>query len=102
MSLGVREYKVADLGPDAVKSCFALPCRMQDVSDVPRDRLVGSIGKDAVLDGDCRQLKMLPFAKLAQSAGGIICCFARNAGHVATSCSILSHRSNVDGVTLYV
>ena len=33
--------------------------------------------KDAVLDGDCRQLKMLPFAKLAQSAGGIICCFAR-------------------------
>ena len=58
--------------------------------------------KDAVLDGDCRQLKMLPFAKLAQSAGGIICCFARNAGHVATSCSILSHRSNVDGVTLYV
>jgi hypothetical protein len=50
---------------------------MQDVCDVPRDRLVGSNGKDAVLDGDRRHLKMLPFAKLAQSAGGIICCFAR-------------------------
>ena len=75
---------------------------MQDVSDVPRDRLVGSIGKDAVLDGDRRQLKMLPFARLAQSSGGLFVASLEFADHVATSCSIFSHRSNVDWVTLNV
>ena len=51
---------------DAVKGCFAAPWRTPDVSDVPRDhRLVGSNGKGAVLAGDRRQLRMLPFAELA-------------------------------------
>jgi hypothetical protein len=81
-----REYEAADLGPDAVKGCFALPCRMPDVYDVPRDRLVGSNGKDAVLDGDRRQLKMLPFARLAQSSSLFVASL-EFADHVATSCS---------------
>ena len=85
-----REYEAADLGPDAVKGCFALPCRMQDVSDVPRDRLVGSNGKDAVLDGDRRQLKMLPFARLAQSPSLFVASL-EFANHSSASCWTIAH-----------
>jgi hypothetical protein len=61
--------------------------RMPDVCDVPRDRLVGSNGKDAVLDGDRRQLKMLTFARLAQSPSLFVASL-EFANHVAASCSI--------------
>jgi hypothetical protein len=66
---------------------------------VPRDRLVGSNDKDAVLAGDRRQLKMLPFARLAQSSSSVDPSL-EFADHVAASCSILSQRSNVAWVTL--
>ena len=64
--------------------------------------LSGPMGKDAILDGDRRQLKMLPFARLAQSSGSFLVASLEFADHVAASCSIFSHRSNVDWVTLNV
>ena len=75
--------------------------KMPDVSDVPRDRLVGSNGKDAVLDRS-RAAKDAAIRKLAQFSGGLSVASLEFADHVATSSSILSHRSNVDWVTLNV
>ena len=63
--------------------------------DVPRDRLVGSNEKDAVLDGDRR-----PFARLAQSSGGFL--DASLEFHVVTSCSTSCMRSHWDWLTLKV
>ena len=57
--------------------------------------LSGPLGKDAVLDGDRRQLKML-FARLAQSPAALFVASLEFADHVATSCKTASIRSHWD------
>jgi hypothetical protein len=55
----------------------------------------GDLAEDAVFDGDRRQLKMLPFARLAQSPSLFVASL-EFADHVATSCSTACIRSHWD------
>ena len=67
-----REHQAADLRLDTVQGVFALALRMQDVADPSCDHLAVAERDDAVLDGDRRQVEMLPAALIEEMAGKVV------------------------------
>src|SRR5260370_4638286 len=66
------EHQAADLGFDALEHRVALPLRMQDVALAAGEELAVPNGDDAVLNGDGRQVEMLPAALSEEMPGKVI------------------------------